>query len=114
MTSTKRVIDLTAVESDGPGGPRPRQDERDLIAAIGTALFGARYYRQLARAIDVDERTLLRIMAAEYRRDGDAWHLGPDAWARLLALASGSQEQLDLIGRAARMQRVAAGRVPAG
>jgi hypothetical protein len=63
----------------------------ELLLAIGPALFGAQWKRGLSRALNVNERTVNRWVAA------DPVEPRADIWPGLLAIMKERREQLSRV-----------------
>lgn len=75
--------------------------DAELFQQIGEFLYGTRYQRSLALALDRNERTVRR-----YASGGTA--ISDDLWARLALLLSAHQDRLQELGNAL-ISRVRAG-----
>lgn len=102
--NTHRMIDMTD-DAGAELATRPRQDERDLLLTVGSALYGSQWRGPLCHALGVNRRVLDRVMAATLKPDGDCFRLFPDQWAELERLAAENRERIDVGARLAAMTR---------
>ncbi|QQS10759.1 MAG: hypothetical protein IPK81_14050 [Rhodospirillales bacterium] len=110
--NSPRMIDMIDMTDDRAGAElatRPRQDERDLLGALGAALYGEQWRGPMCHALGVNRRVLDRFMAATLKPDGDCFRLYPDQWAELERIADANRERLDLAARVSSMTRRLAG-----